>query len=608
MSVDVSRHHALDKVPQDSDVELYEKVFSSFGVSPAQFSYLMSRGVRCRAAPGGVVVRGGERFTKLAMIVTGEAVAHEFGPERPENGLGPPICKYVGKLGGAAGEGARHRHLPTRGSMIGGSALTDRQITEGFYPADVVAGTHLCWVEWELEQLERLIDAPRWRSVQACFYYMLYVDVIATLDRARAAKLQHREGQCKEEAVPAPSSLQLLRLSAFVAVPFCGFGFADNFIMIVAGDTIDAHFGSLLGLTTLAAAGLGNWMSDVVGLGLGDAIERACQRSGLSDGGLTPAQEKLRVAKLATLAAKIVGITAGCFLGMVPLLFLTPSKKSFAKEDLELYDEAFGPNGVSTQQFADLMERGTRHRAHAGMTIVHGGKPYSKVALLLRGELTAYPPAESGAQGPRPACVYVGRLSGEGPPAACGAGGDRMVPSRGSIIGGTAIALPEKLGSAYPNDVVASKTAEWIEWDLSELQSLMSEVKTIQGSFYSMLYHELISTLSKEASTKQLEKYQLLLSAVVSDGVVDEKEREFLDQHMEKLRVSEEEHFRLLADLGWTREDWERGSTTGPGQGRWGLLHGSSVHRRTATSSGESAAQLQRAVALIEGVVQSMRP
>lgn len=35
----------------------------------------------------------------------------------------------------------------------------------------------------------------------------------------------------------------MMKLCAVAAVPFVGFGIADNFIMIVAGDSIDNHLG-----------------------------------------------------------------------------------------------------------------------------------------------------------------------------------------------------------------------------------------------------------------------------------------------------------------------------------------------------------------------------
>jgi len=598
-----ARFHTPERQPTGSDMELYDKVFAGFGVSTSQFSHLMAQGARYRAAPGGIVVQGGVRFQKVAMIVSGEAIAYRCTPGLPDGSYGPAVCKYVGKLSPAevdvsGDSNGGEEQLATRGSVIGGSALADKQITDGHYPADVIASTHIDWVEWDLNELESLIDAPRWRSVQACFYYMLYVDLLSTLDRERAAKMQQKEAH-KEEAVISPSTKQLLQLSAFVAVPFCGFGFADNFIMIVAGDTIDAHFGAALGLTTLAAAGLGNWMSDVVGLGLGDAIERAALKLGISDGKLTPAQTKSAAAKLTTLISKIVGITVGCFLGMMPLLFLTPTKKEFAKEDLALYDAVFGPNGVPTDRFADLMERGTKKWANTGATMVQGGMPYDKVTLLVRGEVAAYAHNKQGTPDKerRPLCVYVGRLGNEGGSALA----DRKLPSRGSIIGGTVFADPSKKGTAYPNDLVASKNIEWVEWDREALLSFMKEETAIQASFYSLLYSELIQTLSKDSSSKELEKYQLLLRAVIQDGRVDPRERDFVLAQKEELRISDEEHCKLLVDLGWTKEDWERGST-----GAGATLFSRSWNTRRPANPAESVAHLQRAMELIEGVVQNM--
>ena len=43
--------------------------------------------------------------------------------------------------------------------------------------------------------------------------------------------------------------------------------------MIVCGDFIDAQFGVMFGLTTMASAGLGNWLSDTVGLGHSEGQE-----------------------------------------------------------------------------------------------------------------------------------------------------------------------------------------------------------------------------------------------------------------------------------------------------------------------------------------------
>ena len=47
----------------------------------------------------------------------------------------------------------------------------------------------------------------------------------------------------------------------------------------------------LLGGMSILGGGLGNWLSDTIGLGLGDVIERTAGKMGLSNGNLSPAQD-----------------------------------------------------------------------------------------------------------------------------------------------------------------------------------------------------------------------------------------------------------------------------------------------------------------------------
>ena len=55
---------------------------------------------------------------------------------------------------------------------------------------------------------------------------------------------------------PTPSQLRMVMLRN--AVPFVGFGFIDNFIMLVAGERIDTSIGVAFCTSTLFAAGIGN--------------------------------------------------------------------------------------------------------------------------------------------------------------------------------------------------------------------------------------------------------------------------------------------------------------------------------------------------------------
>jgi hypothetical protein len=63
-------------------------------------------------------------------------------------------------------------------------------------------------------------------------------------------------------------------------LPYVGFGFMDNAIMIIAGDYIDHTFGLAFGVSTMFAAGLGNTVSDVMGVGTSGWVESVAERMG----------------------------------------------------------------------------------------------------------------------------------------------------------------------------------------------------------------------------------------------------------------------------------------------------------------------------------------
>ncbi|KAF4662311.1 Transmembrane protein 65 [Perkinsus olseni] len=121
--------------------------------------------------------------------------------------------------------------------------------------------------------------------------------------------------------VPRPTIWQMRQTFLTAAIPFVGFGFLDNSIMLVAGDFIDAKLGAALGITTLAAAALGNAMGDVSGIWLGSTVEALTHRMGLPDPNLTKAQRMLHSVALTRTAGNVVGVLVGCFLGMFPLMW-----------------------------------------------------------------------------------------------------------------------------------------------------------------------------------------------------------------------------------------------------------------------------------------------
>nr|XP_020041493.1 transmembrane protein 65 [Castor canadensis] len=100
-----------------------------------------------------------------------------------------------------------------------------------------------------------------------------------------------------------------------------GFGFLDNAIMNCAGTHIELSIGIILGISTMAAAALGNLVSDLAGLGLAGYVEALASRLGLSIPDLTPKQVDMWQTRVSTHLGKAVGVTIGCILGMFPLLF-----------------------------------------------------------------------------------------------------------------------------------------------------------------------------------------------------------------------------------------------------------------------------------------------
>ncbi|NXH65067.1 TMM65 protein, partial [Rhabdornis inornatus] len=139
--------------------------------------------------------------------------------------------------------------------------------------------------------------------------------------------------QEKLEVAP-PSPGQLRHVFFHSALPFVGFGFLDNAIMIAAGTQIELSIGVVLGISTMAgnntffsslflppAAALGNLVSDLAGLGLAGYVEALASRLGLSIPDLTPKQADMWQTRLSAHLGKAIGVTIGCILGMFPLLF-----------------------------------------------------------------------------------------------------------------------------------------------------------------------------------------------------------------------------------------------------------------------------------------------
>ncbi|XP_041046294.1 transmembrane protein 65 isoform X2 [Carcharodon carcharias] len=136
----------------------------------------------------------------------------------------------------------------------------------------------------------------------------------------------------EEMEVKPPSSAQRRYVFLHSAIPFVGFGFLDNAIMIVAGTQIELSIGVIFGISTMAAAALGNLVSDVAGLGLAGYVEALASRLGLPSPDLNPKQADMWQTRLSSQLGKVIGVTIGCILGMFPLIFFKTEEEEKLEE------------------------------------------------------------------------------------------------------------------------------------------------------------------------------------------------------------------------------------------------------------------------------------
>ena len=159
-------------------------------------------------------------------------------------------------------------------------------------------------------------------------------EVVAAAQKA----LGDSKGADADVQVPEPTRQDLQLVALNQAIPFVGFGFMDNAILILAGDAIDNSLGVMFGISTLCAAALGNIISDVAGVAMGTVIEEYCARLGLPQPNLSQAQRQLRSVRFTNQFGCAFGLIIGCVIGMFPLLLLDAEKAEKAKDKVHLDD------------------------------------------------------------------------------------------------------------------------------------------------------------------------------------------------------------------------------------------------------------------------------
>ena len=139
-------------------------------------------------------------------------------------------------------------------------------------------------------------------------------------------------------AAPQPPPRKVLWYHFMIsAIPMIGFGYVDNTIMLRAGDLIDSTVGDTLKLDTMAAAGLGQSISDVCGVLFGSSIAAFASHLGLKAAKFSDSQKDLRSVRYFGTAGAAVGVFLGCCLGMTNLLFMDLGAKERERKERELH-------------------------------------------------------------------------------------------------------------------------------------------------------------------------------------------------------------------------------------------------------------------------------
>jgi len=355
----------------------------------------------------------------------------------------------------------------------------------------------------------------------------------------------------------------------------------------------------------MAAAGLGNTLSDCVGLFTGDYIEAWCYRAGIREPKLSEEQARSREARWCKSAGSLLGLAFGCLLGMAPLLWQSDRKGLYFSPDEEkLYEVLFRPHGVSLTSFFALMKECQWRRLQKGDQLVAAGEPLSEVIMLVSGFAVATSPNE-------PCLLYLSHSANTDDVAK----DFSDAPLRGCFLGVAGLLDQRTSELPFPHEVhAATEELVCVAWDRERLHGLIEQDAASKCAMLSIVYAELVhaarrsatavpapraarardgwsmtwlfggggsqdggasspKTAMTDARDTSLKAYKLSLETVIVDGIVHPAERKFCDDFRKRRGITAKDHTMILEELGWSEQDWARGSQSGQHTAVHGVEH-----------------------------------
>ncbi|KAJ0003816.1 hypothetical protein NQD34_008914, partial [Periophthalmus magnuspinnatus] len=131
-------------------------------------------------------------------------------------------------------------------------------------------------------------------------------------------ELQEFESMAAAQGERDPGRVELSMVLLHNGIPFVGFGFLDNAIMIAAGTQIELSIGVTLGISTMAGLSHHNISHNITINHLAGYVEALVSRLGLQGPDLTPKQADMWQTRLSAHLGKAIGVCIGCILGMFP--------------------------------------------------------------------------------------------------------------------------------------------------------------------------------------------------------------------------------------------------------------------------------------------------
>jgi len=341
-----------------------------------------------------------------------------------------------------------------------------------------------------------------------------------------------------------------------------GFGFVDNFVMIIAGDAIDASLGATLGMSTMCAAAFGNTVSDVLGYYTGESMELACEKLGINTPPpLTAEQFESPSVKAAQRHGGAMGLTIGCLLGMCPLLWTHDRHVTVPPTDLELYNDVFGSESLELYDFKALLEAGDLKTAHDGEVILIGGRSLTKVIVMVEGLVNFYHLDGR----PDVGCASVRtweEMRRIRPETLAGVvkkfviGGHRLVDL---IVYGN----NNELHDVYPRTVKARGDVMYYEWDLKVLASLCASRQGLDRAFCALVHKDGKEKAAWLATRRDaditLDSLDLMVKVVTCHDCINAAERTMVNEYCATHNVPTALLEKALRKHGWSWADWKEG-------------------------------------------------